>query len=81
MDRGGKNIAKGGGGMVYGSHGSAYAPGEKAVVFNYHRRGVLYYHRFNTAVVPLYHDKPMSLEGEPLEYVKGRPVLLVYGES
>jgi arabinan endo-1,5-alpha-L-arabinosidase len=77
VDRDGKDLAEGGGSMVYGSHGPTYAPGGQAVVSNYHGGDVLYYHYVNTTFDPLYRDNLKFLGWNPIEYVKGWPVLVV----
>ncbi|KAI4634039.1 uncharacterized protein J4E87_001208 [Alternaria ethzedia] len=75
VDRNGKDLAEGGGSMVYGSHGNTYAPGGQAVISDYRGSDVLYYHYVNTTFDPLYRDNFKFLGWNPIKYVKGWPVL------
>jgi arabinan endo-1,5-alpha-L-arabinosidase len=76
VDRNGKDLVEGGGSMVYGSHGNTYGPGGQAVISNYSGRDVLYYHYVNTTFDPLYRDNMKFLGWNPIEYIKGWPVLV-----
>jgi len=44
VDRDGTDMKKGGGSIVYGSHGYVYGPGGQGVLKNYKGRDVLYFH-------------------------------------
>ncbi|RJE20461.1 hypothetical protein PHISCL_07197 [Aspergillus sclerotialis] len=71
LDREGKDLANGGGAVVYGSNGDTYAPGGQQVLKD-GDTDILYYHYLNKTIGYSFNDARLGFN--PLKYVDGWPV-------
>ncbi|KAK3678251.1 hypothetical protein LTR78_001546 [Recurvomyces mirabilis] len=75
VDSNGVDLRKGGGNIVYGSHGNIYGPGGQGILSGYNGRDVLYFHYVNTTSDPKYADNLKLLGWDYINYSSGWPVL------